>query len=65
MKNYYVIWVDGKRIREFDREEMMLFVKETKDYCHSLVVLMYNNQHLNIGCEEYLDGKLIYKYKEK
>ena len=40
-------------------------IKETKDYCHSLVVLMYNNQHLNIGCEEYLDGKLIYKYKEK
>lgn len=62
--SYYVIYVDGRRIREFDREDKEQFVRDTKYYCHRLVVLMYNQNHLNIGCEEYLDGRLIYKYKE-
>lgn len=30
---------------------------------HELEITEYNKSHLQVGLEQYIDGKLIYKYK--
>ena len=62
---YYTIFVDGQFRGNFGREEKEDFVKNHKNKCHHLDIVYYNDNHRNIGCEEYIEGKLIYEYKEK
>lgn len=62
---YYEIYVDDEYRGVFDRNGKEDFVKEYKRKCHHLVVTYYSNEHRNIGCEEYIEGKLVYEYKEQ
>ena len=64
MADYYTISKDGRDMGMFDRVEKDLFVQDEKRHCHILNVARYNENHLNVGLEQYLDGRLIYAYKE-
>lgn len=61
---YYEIYCDHTRIDTFDREAKNDFIKENKSRYNLLDVLYYNSNHLNVGCETYVNGKLICKYTE-
>ena len=59
---YYEIYCDHNRIGCFDRIGKDSFVQDNKKKYHLLQVVYYDKNHLNVGCEDYIDGKLIYSY---
>lgn len=61
---YYEIYCDHNRIGRFDRVGKDSFVQDNKKKYHLLQVIHYDENNLNVGCEDYVDGKLIYSYKE-
>lgn len=58
---YYEVRIDHKVVGVFNGKEKDVFVRENKNKCHLLTITRFNNQHQSVGCEDYLDGKLICK----
>lgn len=65
MADYYIISKDGREVGMFDRVGKDIFTRDEKKHCHILEVARYNENDINIGLEQYIDGRLIYEYKEK
>lgn len=61
---YYEITADGEGQGKFDRRDKDQFIKDFRNDYHEIAVAYYNSEHLNVGAEIYIDGKLIYQYRE-
>lgn len=61
--SYFEVSIDGRSLGYYRKEHRDKFVRDRKLF-HELNIAEYNKSHLMVGLEQYIDGKLIYKYKE-
>lgn len=62
--SYFEVRIDGRSLGYYTKAHRNKFIRDRKLF-HELEITEYNKSHLQVGLEQYLDGKLIYKYKEK
>lgn len=62
--SYFEVLIDGRSLGYYNKDARSKFIRDRKLF-HELEIIEYNKSHLQVGLEQYLDGKLIYKYKEK
>lgn len=62
--NYFEVKIDGRSLGYYKKDARGKFIRDRKLF-HELEITEYNKSHLQVGLEQYIDGNLIYKYKDK
>lgn len=62
--SYFEVIIDGRSLGYYNKDARRKFIRDRKLF-HELAITEYNKSHLQVGLEQYIDGNLINKYKDR